>query len=75
MSDKKNRSFSKRMVIANCAAAWIVIVLSIWLNVSEAVTGPAFALIGAIVAGYMGVGHLDYRSVLQSEKDDDRTAK
>lgn len=30
MSDKANRTFSKRIVVANCVAAWSVIGLSIW---------------------------------------------
>ena len=63
-SEMKSRTFSKRMVAANCISAWVIIALAAWRGSGEELITPAFGLIGFICAGYMGVGHLDYRSVL-----------
>lgn len=67
MSAKGERTFSKRMAVINCAAAWIVIGISVWRGGDSQIGVAAMSLIGFLVAGYMGVGHLDYRSVLNAK--------
>lgn len=71
MSKTGNRTFSKRVVVLNCAAAWAVIGLSAWRGGDASIVDGAYLLIGTIVAGYMSIGHLDYRRVLDKEERPD----
>jgi hypothetical protein len=64
---KSKRSFSKRLAVYNIVVAWVVICFSVWRGGDGQVGVAAISLIGFIVAGYMGVGHLDYRSVLNAK--------
>lgn len=65
---KSSRRFSRGTVIANCVAAWLAIAGSIWAGpgVADTVVPAAMTLIAWLVAGYMGVGALDFRTAVQA---------
>lgn len=60
------RSFTKKVIIANCIAAWCAIFYSIYMRESQWIAVSAFGLIASIVAYYMEVGHRDLVKLLQS---------
>ena len=68
MLPKSTRSFSRGVVVANCIACWFVIFVAILRG--EGVTGivvpAAMTLIAWLVAGYMGVGAVDFRTAAQA---------
>ena len=70
MLPKSSRTFSRGVVITNCAAAWVVIGVSIWRGegVANIVVPTAMTLIAWLVAGYMGVGAVDFRTAVQAAK-------
>lgn len=61
---KSSRRFSRVTVVLNCAMAWGVIVMAIRQGegVSGIVVPAAMTLIAWLVAGYMGVGAVDFRT-------------
>jgi hypothetical protein len=61
---KSNRTFSRGIVALNCGAAWFVIGASIYKGegVAAIVVPAAMTLIAWLVAGYMGVGAVDFRT-------------
>ncbi|MBW6402062.1 hypothetical protein KPL78_29720 [Roseomonas sp. HJA6] len=65
---KSSRRFSRSVVVANCAAAWIVVIVAIIRGegVAGIVVPAAMTLIAWLVAGYMGVGALDFRTAAQA---------
>lgn len=67
---KSTRSFSRGVVVANCIAAWLVICASIVRGegVAAIVVPAAMTLIAWLVAGYMGVGAVDFRTAAQAAK-------
>lgn len=70
MLPKAKRSFSRGIVVVNCAAAWFVICGAIVKGESVAaiVVPAAMTLIAWLVAGYMGVGAVDFRTAAQAAK-------
>lgn len=59
------RRFTKRLLIANTAAAWLAIGLSIWLGAAETVVPAMTFMIASLIGVYTGTGHLDYRAYLR----------
>lgn len=64
MLPKSTRTFSRGIVVANCAAAWLAVAGSIWAGegVAGIVVPTGMTLIAWLVAGYMGVGAIDFRT-------------
>jgi heme/copper-type cytochrome/quinol oxidase subunit 2 len=73
MLPKSNRTFSRGVVVANCAAAWLAVAGSIWSGAGTAgiVVPTAMTLIAWLVAGYMGVGAVDFRTAVQAAQRED----
>lgn len=69
MLPKSSRRFSRVTVSVNCAMAWGVIVLAIRQGegVSGIVVPAAMTLIAWLVAGYMGVGAVDFRTAATAQ--------
>lgn len=65
---KSSRRFSRGIVVANCVAAWCAIGGSIWAGpgVAGIVVPTAATLIAWLVAGYMGVGAIDFRTAVSA---------
>lgn len=67
---KSSRRFSRGVVVLNCAMAWAIVIVAI--RHGEGVTGivvpAALTLIAWLVAGYMGVGAVDFRTAVQAAK-------
>lgn len=65
LSAKPTRSFTKRLTVANNAAAWAVMAFAIWLGAELAViVVPAMvALILGILSAYQLTGHMDLRAI------------
>jgi hypothetical protein len=70
---KSTRRFSRGVVVANCIAAWVVIAVALFRGegVAGIVVPTAMTLIAWLVAGYMGVGALDFRTAVQAAKPPD----
>jgi hypothetical protein len=70
MLPKSSRTFSRGVVVINCACAWFVIAGAIVKGegVAGIVVAPAMTLIAWLVAGYMGVGAVDFRTAVQAGK-------
>ncbi len=63
------RFFSKLLVVINVALCWAAVFYST-LHQQGEVAITALSIIGAVIGTYIGVGHMDYRAVLQSMKRD-----
>lgn len=63
---KSRRSFSKRMTGWNMAAAWALIFVAFYFDQVALVLPQALGFIGVLVTIYTGIGHLDYRKILES---------
>ncbi|MBW6402050.1 hypothetical protein KPL78_29660 [Roseomonas sp. HJA6] len=65
---KSTRRFSRGIVVANCAAAWLVMVVAMLRGegVAGIVVPAAMTLIAWLVGGYMGVGAVDFRTAAQA---------
>ncbi|ATU94103.1 hypothetical protein [Phyllobacterium zundukense] len=61
---KASRTFSKWMVIANCALAWGAIYASIFWAQAAFVALGGFAMVAVLGAGYMGIGHRDLQLLM-----------
>lgn len=61
---KSSRRFSRGIVAANCVMAWAITIMAIRQGegVSAIVVPAALTLIAWLVAGYMGVGAVDFRT-------------
>lgn len=70
MLPKAKRSFSRGIVVANCIAAWAAIGGAIVAGdgVAGIVVPAAMTLIAWLVAGYMGVGAVDFRTAAQATR-------
>jgi len=66
MIRQSKRRFTKKLLIANCLAAWIAIFYAIFNHESQWIAVSAFGLIASIVAYYMEVGHRDLVRLLES---------
>lgn len=66
MLPKSSRTFSRGIVVANCVAAWAAIAGAIHAGAGVAgiVVPAAMTLIAWLVAGYMGVGAVDFRTAV-----------
>ncbi len=66
MLPKSSRTFSRGTVAINCAAAWGMVGYAIHQGegVAAIVVPAALTLIAWLVAGYMGVGALDFRTAV-----------
>ncbi|NIH77440.1 fatty acid desaturase [Ochrobactrum sp. P20RRXII] len=64
---KSSRKFSKWLLVINVSLAWGAVYMSIFYSQAEAVTAAALGLIGLLYTGYVGVGHLDFRKVLEMQ--------
>ncbi len=67
--EKSKRNFSKRLVIANCIGAWLVLGASVPYGETAALITHVFAFITTMTAIYTGIGHLDYRKFLDAAGD------
>lgn len=67
---KSGRTFSRGVVVANCIGCWFVIFVAILRGegVAAIVVPAAMTLIAWLVAGYMGVGAVDFRTAAQAGK-------
>lgn len=61
---KSKRRTSKLWLAISMILAWGAIYLSIWTDQASAVVASGFGLVGTLYGVYTGVGHLDYRKVL-----------
>jgi hypothetical protein len=70
MLPKSTRTFSRGVVIANCLAAWIAVAVAMFRGegVAGIVVPTAMTLIAWLVAGYMGVGAVDFRTAVQAAR-------
>lgn len=66
MIPKSSRTFSKRMVIVNCALAWGAIFLSIIYGQAAYVAVAGMTLVAAIGGFYMNIGHKDMIAMIAS---------
>ncbi len=73
MLPKSTRSFSRGVVVINCAAAWLAVAVAMFRGegVAAIVVPAALTLIAWLVAGYMGVGAVDFRTAVQAAKPPD----
>jgi hypothetical protein len=64
MLPKSSRTFSRAIVVTNCAAAWLLVAGGVYAGPATAqiVVPAALTLIAWLVAGYMGVGAVDFRT-------------
>jgi len=64
MLPKSSRRFSRAVVAINCAVAWALVFYAVMRGEGTAaiVVPAALTLIAWLVAGYMGVGALDFRT-------------
>ena len=65
---KSSRTFSRGVVAINCGLAWLVTFVAMFRGegVAAIVVPAAMTLIAWLVAGYMGVGALDFRTAAQA---------
>lgn len=62
--EKSKRTFSKRLIVANIAAAWVTLAVSFFTNNVEAIITHVFSFVTVNVGIYAGIGHMDYRKIL-----------
>jgi hypothetical protein len=62
----KGRTFSKRLVVANCALVWALLAYATATGQLASVASYAFGFLAAIGGAYMGVGHMDLRTFLST---------
>lgn len=67
---RSRRTFSKRMLVTNVALAWLLVFWAVFYLQAEHVVTPALALVGTLYAAYTGIGHLDLRSLIKSNRSD-----
>jgi hypothetical protein len=67
MMQKSKRTYSKRLVALNIALCWVVIFYAIYAGLAD-VAVAGLAIIATIIGAYVGVGHMDFRSVLNAMK-------
>jgi len=67
---RSRRTFSKRVIIINGILAWITVFASIHYEVAE-IGVTALGVLATIITAYMGVGHMDFRSMLNMVKGTD----
>lgn len=60
------RTFTKRLTVANTAAAWAIMAFSIYLGAAEIVVPALGAMIVGLYAAYTGTGVLDYRTAVDA---------
>lgn len=73
MIQPSERTFSKRLVFLCIALAWAALFYSIYNNqASVAIAG--FSFIAALGGTYMGIGHMDLRSLLMSLRQNSDTS-
>jgi hypothetical protein len=67
---KSSRSFSRSVVVANCCVAWLAVFVAMFRGegVAAIIVPAAMTLIAWLVAGYMGVGAVDFRTAAQAAK-------
>jgi len=63
------RFFSKLLVGINITLCWLTVFFAVYYSQGE-VAITALSIIAAVIGTYIGVGHMDYRAVLQSMKRD-----
>ena len=68
MLPKSSRRFSRAVVAINCATAWALVFYGVARGEGTAaiVVPAALTLIAWLVAGYMGVGAIDFRTAASS---------
>ncbi|QPB21759.1 hypothetical protein [Rhizobium sp. 007] len=71
---RSKRRFSKWLVGINVALAWGAIYLAIVYLQAAYVAASGFAFVLGIAGAYLGVGHLDLRSYVQSITQSGATA-
>lgn len=67
---KSGRTFSRAMVVSNCVVAWCMVggAMVAGEGVAGIVVPAALTLIAWLIAGYMGVGALDFRTAAQAAR-------
>lgn len=63
---KASRTFSKWVVLANCALAWGAIFASIFWAQAAFVALGGFAMIAVLGGQYMNIGHRDLRLLMSA---------
>ena len=61
------RTFSKRIVTINVALCWVLAFWAMYRAESD-IAIASLAIIASVVGGYMGVGHMDFRRILDAMK-------
>ena len=59
------RGFSKKLVIANNVCAWTVLFIAVPYGQMNMVLGPILSFILVLIGIYTGIGHMDYRKILE----------
>ena len=61
------RTFSKYLVSLNVALCWVLAFWAMYRSESD-VAIASLAIIATVVGAYMGVGHMDFRRILDAMK-------
>ena len=69
LPQKSKRSFTKNFATVNLVLAWISVFLGMYLEQTQ-VAVASLGFITMIFGLYTGIGHLDYRKVLDTYKED-----
>lgn len=62
------RRFSKALVVLNCLIAWLVLIAATLTEQAEVVIAHILLFIASMTGIYTGIGHLDYRTMIFSQK-------
>lgn len=60
------RGFTKRVLVGNMMAAWVFIFYALYKNQIGLVLSPLLSFMGVLFTLYTGVGHMDYRKLLEN---------
>lgn len=64
-----SRAFTKKVVVGNLIASWMLVFLSAWMDTLAMVLPQALAFIGVLISVYSGVGHLDFRKMMDAKPE------
>ncbi|MDE4297074.1 hypothetical protein PXK56_17955 [Phaeobacter gallaeciensis] len=63
---KKNRTFSKRLIVGNIIAAWLILFGSLLTNEVQGLITHVFSFVTVLIGIYTGIGHMDFRKVVEA---------
>lgn len=74
-SQQKHRTFSKRVVLGNIVACWLLLFWSAHSGILGQTLTPVFGFITSLIALYVGIGHMDFRKIMDVKKEVEGMAK